>query len=282
MTILNTISHQISLILKIRRFFHGAVISKTPTVEFSFGIKFFSMSVNLATQLREGTKKSHTMAENVGFIKCFLKGTVEKTSYRKLAGNLYFVYSAMEEEMERHRNHPVLSKLYFPELNRKQSLEQDLYFYYGENWKEEVQPSEAGKAYVARIREVSNSQPELLIAHLYTRYMGDLSGGQILKGIAQNAMNLPEGKGTQFYEFNDIPDEKAFKVNYRQQMDSVDIDQDMATRIVDEANDAFGMNMKMFNELEGNLIKAIGQMLFNTLTRRRTQGSTEELATAAE
>jgi heme oxygenase len=240
------------------------------------------MSVNLATQLREGTKKSHTMAENVGFIKCFLKGTVEKTSYRKLAGNLYFVYSAMEEEMERHRNHPVLSKLYFPELNRKQSLEQDLYFYYGANWKEEVQPSEATKSYVARIREVSNSEPELLIAHLYTRYLGDLSGGQILKGIAQNAMNLQDGQGTQFYEFNDIPDEKAFKVNYRQQMDSVDIDQDTATRIVDEANDAFGMNMKMFNELEGNLVKAIGQMLFNTLTRRRTKGATEGLATAAE
>lgn len=240
------------------------------------------MSVNLATQLREGTKKSHTMAENVGFIKCFLKGTVEKTSYRKLAGNLYFVYSAMEEEMERHRNHPILSKLYFPELNRKQSLEQDLYFYYGANWKEEVQPSEATKSYVARIREISNSEPELLIAHLYTRYLGDLSGGQILKGIAQNAMNLQDGQGTQFYEFNDIPDEKAFKVNYRQQMDSVDIDQEMATRIVDEANDAFGMNMKMFNELEGNLVKAIGQMLFNTLTRRRTKGATEGLATATE
>ncbi|CAC5344871.1 MULTISPECIES: heme oxygenase (biliverdin-producing) [Planktothrix] len=240
------------------------------------------MSVNLATQLREGTKKSHTMAENVGFIKCFLKGTVEKTSYRKLVGNLYFVYSAMEEEMERHRNHPILSKLYFPELNRKQSLEQDLYFYHGANWKEEVQSSETTKAYVARIREISNSEPELLIAHLYTRYLGDLSGGQILKGIAQNAMNLQDGQGTQFYEFNDIPDEKAFKVNYRQQMDSVDIDQEMATRIVDEANDAFGMNMKMFNELEGNLVKAIGQMLFNTLTRRRTKGTTEGLATAAE
>ena len=59
------------------------------------------MSVNLSTQLREGTKKSHTMAENVGFVKCFLKGVVEKTSYRKLVANLYFVYSAMEEEMEK-------------------------------------------------------------------------------------------------------------------------------------------------------------------------------------
>jgi heme oxygenase (biliverdin-producing, ferredoxin) len=37
--------------------------------------------------------------------------------------------------------------------------------------------------------------------------------------------------------------------------------------------------MKMFRELEGSLIKAIGQMLFNTLTRRRNRGSTE-LATA--
>jgi heme oxygenase len=33
--------------------------------------------------------------------------------------------------------------------------------------------------------------------------------------------------------------------------------------------------MKMFQELEGNLIKAIGVMVFNSLTRRRTRGSTE-------
>ena len=39
------------------------------------------------------------------------------------------------------------------------------------------------------------------------------------------------------------------------------------------------MNMKMFQELEGNLIKAIGIMVYNTLTRRRGRGSTE-LATA--
>ncbi|MFN5515242.1 MAG: heme oxygenase (biliverdin-producing) [Cyanobacteriota bacterium] len=238
------------------------------------------MSVNLATQLREGTKKSHTMAENVGFIKCFLKGVVEKNSYRKLVGNLYFVYSAMEEEMEKLRQHPVLSPLYYPQLNRKASLEKDLHFYYGANWRSEVQLSPAGQAYVNRIREISATAPELLVAHAYTRYLGDLSGGQILKKIAQNAMNLQEG-GTAFYEFAEIQDEKAFKNTYRQAMDDLPIDQATAERIVAEANDAFGMNMKMFNELEGNLIKAIGIMVFNTLTRRRAQGGTEvELATA--
>jgi len=237
------------------------------------------MSSNLATKLREGTKKAHTMAENVGFVKCFLKGVVEKNSYRKLVSNFYFVYSAMEEEMERHRNHPILSKINYPELNRKATLEQDLAYYFGPNWREQVAPSEAGKAYVQRIREISNTEPELLVAHSYTRYLGDLSGGQILKNIAQRAMNLSDGEGTAFYEFADIPDEKEFKTKYRQAMDDLPVDEATADRIVDEANAAFGMNMAMFNELEGNLIKAIGQMLFNSLTRRRNRGGTE-LATA--
>jgi len=238
------------------------------------------MSVELATMLREGTKKSHSMAENVGFVKCFLKGAVEQESYRKLIANLYFVYSAMEEEMAKHAQHPVVSPIYFPELNRKPNLEQDLAFYYGPDWAERIAPSPAAQAYVQRIREVSAQEPELLVAHSYTRYLGDLSGGQILKKMAQKGMNLAEGEGTAFYEFDRIADEKAFKHQYRQALNGLPIDGDRAQRIVDEANDAFGLNMKLFQELEGNLIKGIGQMLFNSLTRRGRRN--RKLAVSAE
>jgi heme oxygenase (biliverdin-producing, ferredoxin) len=237
------------------------------------------MTSNLSTKLKEGTKKSHSMAEGTGFIACFLKGTVEKNSYRKLVANLYFVYSAMEEEMVKHQHHPILSKVFFPELDRKLSLEQDLAYYFGTNWREQVTPSSATKEYVARIHQVADQDPELLLAHLYTRYLGDLSGGQILKKIAQNAMNLNDGQGTAFYEFDRIPDEKVFKNNYRQAMDNLPIDAAKADLIVDEANDAFGKNMVMFKELEGNLIKAIGIQVFNLLTRKRNKDNTE-LATA--
>ncbi|MBD2136295.1 heme oxygenase (biliverdin-producing) [Anabaena sp. FACHB-1237] len=233
------------------------------------------MSSNLATKLRVGTKKAHTMAENVGFVKCFLKGVVEKNSYQKLVANFYFIYSAMEEEMEKHKEHPVVGKIYFPELNRKHTLEQDLTYYYGYNWRDQVKLSPAGEAYVNRIREISATAPELLVAHSYTRYLGDLSGGQILKGIAQTAMNLNDGEGTAFYEFANIADEKAFKAQYRQNLDAMPIDDATGDRIVQEANDAFGINMKMFQELEGNLIKAIGIMVFNALIRKRSKGSTE-------
>ncbi|TVP57116.1 MAG: heme oxygenase (biliverdin-producing) [Nodularia sp. (in: Bacteria)] len=237
------------------------------------------MTSNLASKLRLGTKKAHTMAENVGFVKCFLKGVVEKNSYRKLVANFYFIYSAMEEEMQKHHQHPILAKINFPQLNRQQTLEQDLSYYFGANWREQIKLSPAGEAYVQRIREISQTEPELLIAHSYTRYLGDLSGGQILKNIAVTAMNLSENQGTAFYEFAEITDEKAFKTQYRQTLDELPLDEASGDRIVEEANSAFGMNMKMFQELEGNLIKSIGVMLFNSLTRRRNRGNTE-LATA--
>lgn len=230
---------------------------------------------NLALKLREGTQKAHTMAENTGFIACFLRGTVEKQSYRKLVANLYFVYSAMEEAMHQLKNHPVMSQMYFPELDRKLSLEQDLEFYYGPNWKNEVSASTATQAYVAQIKKIAVDDPELLIAHLYTRYIGDLSGGQILKKIAVNAMNLNEGEGTSFYEFAQIPDEKEFKTMYRNTLNGLAVSDEKGDAIVQEANDAFKHNMDMFQELEGNLVKAIGIQLFNLLTRRKRKGTTE-------
>jgi heme oxygenase (biliverdin-producing, ferredoxin) len=233
------------------------------------------MSSNLALKLREGTKKAHTMAENTGFIACFLRGTVEKQSYRKLVANLYFVYSAMEDAMHQLKDHPVMGKMYFPELDRKASLEKDLEFYYGSNWRNEIAPSKATQAYVAQIKKVAAEDPEKMIAHLYTRYIGDLSGGQILKKIAVNAMNLNEGEGTNFYEFAQISDEKAFKTMYRSTLDSLPVSDEKGDAIVLEANDAFHHNMDMFQELEGNLIKAIGVQLFNLLTRRKAKGSTE-------
>ena len=233
------------------------------------------MSVALAAQLKEGTKKAHTMAENTGFVSCFLKGVVDKSSYRKLVADLYFVYEAMEEEIDQLAEHPVVGPVVKKELNRVDSLSQDLAYYFGDNWKQEIQPSPSAALYVERIHALAKESPELLVGHHYTRYMGDLSGGQILKNIAQKAMNMNGDDGLRFYVFNDIADEKAFKTMYRSTMDELPIDQAMADRIVEEANNAFHLNMKMFQELEGNLVAAIGKVLFGFLTRRQRKGSTE-------
>jgi len=235
------------------------------------------MSVALASQLREGTKKSHTMAENTGFVSCFLKGVVDKSTYRKLVADLYFVYRAMEEEIGRLalEGHPVVSLISYPELNRCESLEQDLNFYFGRDWSTSLQPTSSAKAYVERIHQVAKESPELLVGHHYTRYIGDLSGGQILKNIAQKAMNLPEQDGLRFYEFDRIQDGKVFKKQYSATLDALPINQSMADLIVEEANQAFKCNMEIFQELEGNLIASIGKVLFGFLTRKKHKGTTE-------
>ena len=215
------------------------------------------MTSNLATQLREGTSKSHTMAENVNFIKSFLGGVIDKSSYVEMLSKLYFVYEAIEKAMEENKEHEYIKPIYFPELNRTQSLKEDLDFHYGERWRESTKISPATLDYVNRINQISKEKPELLVAHAYTRYLGDLSGGQILKKIAQRGMGLNDSKGLAFYEFNDIQDESEFKTNYKSALDSLPIKQNEAPQIVAEANIAFTLNMNIFSELEFSLTKVI-------------------------
>ncbi len=236
------------------------------------------MPVALASQLKEGTKKSHTMAENTGFVSCFLKGVVDKSTYRKLIADLYLVYSAMEEEIQRlsKEGHPVVSLIGFKELFRRETLEQDLLFYFGENWASVLPISSSAKVYEDRIRHIAKTCPELLVGHHYTRYIGDLSGGQILRRIAQKAMNINGQDGLRFYDFDQITDEKEFKSMYRKTLNLLPISQETANLIVEEANLAFKYNMDMFKELEGNLIAVIGKLLFSFLTRSTRRGSTED------
>ena len=236
------------------------------------------MSNNLALKLREGTSHSHTLAENTAFTKCFLKGIVEREPFRKLLADFYFLYSTLEEELERHKDDPVISKIYFPELNRKQNLAKDLEYYYGENWAADIFPSVAGQTYVARIREVSQSEPALLVAHSYVRYMGDLSGGQSLKNIARSALELPADQGTQFYEFEQISTAEArreFKGKYRDGLNALPIDETVEQKIVDEANHAFKLNRDVVHELEADVKEAIGDHVFELITRQEIPGATE-------
>lgn len=236
------------------------------------------MSHNLAQRLREGTQQSHTAAENTAFMKCFLKGIVEREPFRKLLANLYFVYSTLEAEMEAHRDHPAVGPMVFPELNRTANLEKDLTFYYGDNWREQISPLPAGQIYVDRIQEVSKTDPALLIAHAYTRYMGDLSGGQALKNIVRSAMNLPPDQGTGLHEFELLPTVEAkrtFKERYRDTLNALPIDDATIDRIVAEANYAFHLNRDVVHELEDDVRAVIGEHVFDLLTRQDRPGSTE-------
>ena len=225
--------------------------------------------MTFSKELKIGTKKSHSAAENTSFVASFLRGVVDKESYKKLVSDLYFVYSAMEEEVDKLKDHPIIGQLQLSDLKRVNALEHDLRFFYGPIWRSLVTPSEACNQYVNRIREVAKNEPELLVGHHYTRYLGDLSGGQILKGIAEKALELGNGQGLKFYEFEKIEDSKAYKAGYRGILNSLPIDQHQADAIIVEANYAFRLNMYMFDTLEGNWFKSLLQIFISSIFKKK-------------
>jgi heme oxygenase len=245
--------------------------------------------LSLSSLLRAGTQQSHTAAENTAFMKCFIKGIVEQEPLRKLFADLYFVYDALEIALQQHANHPVLGSTDLPDLHhrlaRAESLASDLRFYYGDDWQTQIRLSPAGRVYCDRIQALSRTEPTLLIAHAYTRYMGDLSGGQSLRKVIRSALPLAPDQGTQFYEFEHIatPEaRRAFKEQYREALDALPVDQATMQRIVDEANEAFRLNRDIMHELEDDVKAAIGEHTFNLLTRLDRPGSTERRNSAAE
>ena len=220
--------------------------------------------MSLAIALKEGTKESHSAAENTKFVASFLRGVVEYEEYRKLLTNFYYVYDTMEQRI-RETEDPMVLAVRSEDLERKEGIERDLEHYYGADWKEKQIPSEACNKYCARINEIAEERPHLLVAHHYTRYIGDLSGGKILKEITARVLNPPEGKGLDFYEFPSIPNAKMFKQNYRAVLDNLGTTTAQEKELIQEANYAFKLNMFMFDEIQGNATKSFLRLALSYL-----------------
>ncbi|XP_078723191.1 heme oxygenase 2-like [Lampetra fluviatilis] len=214
--------------------------------------KTLGLGNELSDMLKVGTKDSHTLAENTHFVKEFLQGRIRRDLFEHMTVALYHVYTALEEEMERNKGHAAFAPLHFPlELSRKAALEKDLHFFYGPQWQKKAARSDAVDRYVERIRWIGEHEPELLVSHAYTRYMGDLSGGQVLKKVAQRALHLPaSGEGLEFYTFDNVTNAGKFKQLYRSRMNSLELNAKTMGRVVEEANNAFRMNMEVFKELD--------------------------------
>ncbi len=220
--------------------------------------------MSLALALKEGTKESHSAAENTKFVASFLRGVVDYEEYRKLLTNFYYVYDTMEQRI-RETEDPMVLAIRSEDLERKEAIERDLEYYYGPDWKDKQIPSEACNTYCYRINEIAEKDPYLLVAHHYTRYIGDLSGGKILKEIAARVLKPPVGKGLDFYEFPSIPDAKLFKQNYRAVLDNLGTDSSQENALIAEANYAFRLNMYMFDEIQGNASKSFLRLALSYL-----------------
>lgn len=203
-----------------------------------------------STLIRTASHEQHTEAETSVFMSDLLGGRLAVAAYTRYTEQLWFVYRALEEGAEELRSDPVAGPFIRPELMRTAELERDLAHLRGAGWHEGLRPLPATAVYADRVAECARSWPAGYIAHHYTRYLGDLSGGQIIRDRAEKTWGFArKGDGVRFYVFEEIANPASFKRGYRELLDAVDADELEKKRIVEECKRAFALNTAVFREL---------------------------------
>jgi len=231
------------------------------------------LSRPMSTILRDGTRKAHEAAEISSGAGWLVHGELDQDEYVRYLMMLWHIYDVLERALDKHSSHPTLNPTYNPKiLARTPSLASDiasLLQCQETTW--ETHPVHTKLLlsrpkpfidYTERLQILSDSDPSLLLAHAYVRYLGDLSGGQVIRRRAADAyaIDVEDGCGIKFYEFKSLEgtkpgtagDYKKIKEWYRACMDAGVQDNDtLKVAILQEANKAFELNLNLFAILKG-------------------------------
>ncbi len=147
--------------------------------------------------------------------------------------------------MRSDRDNPLVAAVYDPALERLPAIAADL-----RHWADNAPPdidSSAADEYRSRLESVRGGA---LLAHHYTRYLGDLSGGRVIRRALNHVYNLG-GIGLAFYDFPIHA--KRYKDSYRARLDDLTLHTEEVEQVVNEVKLAFRLNQALFDELAANL-----------------------------
>lgn len=216
---------------------------------------------SLAQRLRSQTWPAHREVESTSFVRALLGGRIDRPRYCLLLASLHPIYAALERGLRRHAGHAVLGAACEPLLQREAALSADLRHLHGEDWADTLPPQPAALDYAAHLETLAHDAPQLLLAHAYVRYLGDLSGGQALRRVVSRSLGLQGGHGTRFYDFGSDETAAALARQFRAALDRPEPADGSDAAIVDEALSAFARHQVLFEELAraGGITPAAGR-----------------------
>ncbi|MEV6844771.1 biliverdin-producing heme oxygenase [Actinoplanes sp. NPDC051411] len=202
----------------------------------------------LSVRLRAETRAAHDAAQRSGFLGLLAAGRLPFAAYADLAAQHWFVYEALELAASAMADDPVAGAFVAPELHRLPALESDLAFLYGQGWEYRIEALPATTTYCTRLREVAFAGAPGFIAHHYTRYLGDLSGGQSLGSAIARSYRL-SGDGHRFFVFEGV-DPFGFKARYRQMLDALNWPRSRERLLLSEVGEAYRLTIGLLTELK--------------------------------
>jgi heme oxygenase len=198
----------------------------------------------LSVLLRERTAAAHAAAEHSPFLLALAQGRVTPAGVVGLLQRLLPVYDELEQVGLLWAADPDVGPLLVPGLERAPSLRADLASL-------GALPSTSSSAawdYAQRIRTAGARSAAAYVAHHYTRYLGDLSGGQVVGQALRNTL----GVDLSFFRFPRLRG-PVVKREYRAHLDSRTWDATRQEEAVLEASLAFRFNQDLAAELDGEI-----------------------------
>jgi heme oxygenase (biliverdin-producing, ferredoxin) len=208
-----------------------------------------SSVTTFSAALRAATWSEHQGAEQAPYIRALVEGELDRDAYAAMVDQHWHIYRVLEDAAAVMASNPVARAFVFPELVRIEQLEADLAALRGERWREQAHPLPATSDYCDRLAEVCSSWAGGYVAHAYTRYLGDLSGGQFIGRVVEKHYGFDGSPGAWFYRFDRVPDAAAFRAEFRARLDRAPWDAEEQQRIIDEVVLAYGFNTAVFEDL---------------------------------
>ena len=204
--------------------------------------------VPLTEALRDRARPRAESQDADEFMTALVTGRGCRDDYVALVAQHYFIYRAIEAATQRMAADPVAARFIDPHLTRLPAIEADLDFLVGADWREVVRPLASTAAYDERIETVASVWVGGFVAHHYTRYLGDLSGGRLLRTLLQRQFGF-DTNGVGLYLFAEIAEPRRFCSTYREALDQVPWDDAERARVVAEVEHAYRLTTDVFAEL---------------------------------
>ncbi|MGH8878916.1 MAG: heme oxygenase (biliverdin-producing), partial [Stackebrandtia sp.] len=192
-----------------------------------------------------------------GILGALLDGELHLDDYAAWTAQQYFVYEALDDAAAVMRSDAIAGGFATLKVSRMTAFNADLSLLMGPHWRERISPNDATRRYTDRIREVGMTWPGGFVAHHYTRYLGDMSGGQAFRSAANDLYGFADGPGVSFYLFDGIGDLTEFKDAYRAMLNAAGWDPAERQRIIDEVLDAYDHNEAVLSELAADMRRSV-------------------------
>ncbi|CAN5418786.1 biliverdin-producing heme oxygenase [soil metagenome] len=204
--------------------------------------------LDVAALIKAASAEDHRATEGRGFITRLMGGELDLAEYTRYLAQFAYVYEALESRPD------DATAVFDPRLRRLGRIESDLTALDAPDWRDRWAPLPATDGYARHIHGLIDSADALdhtvrYLAHHYTRYLGDLSGGQaIAQLVARHYGASPEQLS--FFDFSEMGSVVHAKREYKDRMNALELEHIAVDMLTAEVLAAFRFSGAVIDQLD--------------------------------